>query len=138
MSRPGAVWRWPPDKLERSGLTEAGSYARSSTSTVRPPATVALRSVGGSENESGPRSVPATSWYRFGTQRIVLCVQTVHGRGRMGRLDAHGRIDTHGLSAGGRKVASSNLAAPTTEPRFGSRVRHLFPLGPVDVRSAPP
>ena len=52
------------------------------------------------------------AWYRFGTGRIVHYVQIVQERGRIGRS---GRSRTHrhpDRSAGGRKVASSNLSRP--------------------------
>jgi hypothetical protein len=45
-----------------------------------------------SRKVSLPCKAEVLPWYRFGTQRIVLCVQIVHGRGRIGRS---GRSRTH-------------------------------------------
>jgi hypothetical protein len=73
-----------------------------------------LRAWEGIPGSRGPGSRLEPPWYHFGTDRYVQCVQIVHGRDVLDDGDAHGRIYMRFRSAGGRKVASSNLAAPTT------------------------
>ena len=66
-------------------------------------------------HESGPRFEPATA---RGTTLVPTATSDVSRSSTAGDttddLDAHGRIYMSFRSAGGRKVASSNLAAPTT------------------------
>ena len=43
-------------------------------------------------DESGPRSEPWRSWYRFGTNCCVLWVQNLRDRGRWGRRERSGTL----------------------------------------------
>jgi hypothetical protein len=63
---------------------------------------------------AGRGETPRRSWYHFGTGCIVHYVQIVHDVDTSDDLDAHGHIYTPIRSAGGRKVAGSNPAVPTT------------------------
>ena len=62
----------------------------------------------------------AAFWYHFGTDRYVRCVQAVHDGGRFGRWTVRD-ASTRFRSAGGRKVAGSNLVAPTNGSPLGKR-----------------
>src|SRR6476659_2887413 len=81
---------------------------------VTPPGARAQLSAGGSDNESGPRFGPetprCTALVPTATSNVSRTSTTVDG---LDDLDGHGRIYMRFRSAGGRKVASSNLAAPT-------------------------
>ena len=76
----------------------------------------ALRGWDGIAGSGGPGVVGhGPSWYRFGTDCYVQCVQIVHGRGRCGRW---GRPQTqlHEFPfGGGRGSPIHNPAAPTDE-----------------------
>jgi hypothetical protein len=54
-------------------------------------------------------------WYHFGTAATSDVSRTSTTADGVDDLDAHGRIYMSFRSAGGRKVASSNLAAPTKQ-----------------------
>src|SRR5215216_6313802 len=93
-------------------------------------------------SESRPRSEPVTvADIARGTTLVPTAASdasrsSTRGDGGDGG-DAHGRIHTHCRSAGGRKVASSNLAAPTGQkPASEAGFRH-FGVPAASRREAP-
>jgi hypothetical protein len=68
------------------------------------------------------------SWYRFGTDCFVQCVQIVHAGDDRDAADAQGRIYITIGSAGGRKVVGSNPTAPADEEPLDLQ-RFLAPQG---------